>query len=116
MPDSDQSRLARLEQRVDDMLHRLDRGEDTQRAFANETGARIKVETELAGDLKAVAKDVAGELKAIVKDIEALEEWQGEMEDQLRQNRRFKVTTYLAVGALVCTASGVVVSVIALVH
>lgn len=99
------SRTARLEQRADDLVHRVDRIEDTQASFAGETGARIKAETELGG-----------ELKGLHQRLDEFERRWDKMEDRIREARRFKTTTYIAVGGLVCTAMVIVIGVIGLLH
>jgi cell shape-determining protein MreC len=104
-PDSQQSQLAAIKQRVEDLLHRFDRVEDTQRSFVNETGARIKVEAEIQGDLRSACRR-----------IDDLEDWRDEIEARLRDAKKFKTTTAIAVGGLVMTALVIVIGVIGLVH
>lgn len=105
MPDTPASRIARLEQRADDFLRRMERHEDDLKAFAGETGARIRIETEMTGEIRNMRDDV-----------KELKDWREEMDELAREKNRFKLTTYISVGALVLTALGIVVGVIGLLH
>jgi chromosome segregation ATPase len=104
-PDSQQSQLAAIKQRTEDLLHRFDRLEDTQKAFAGETGARIKFEAELSGDLKSACRR-----------IDDLEDWRDEIEMRLREAKKFKTTTAISLAGIVGLAITIVLGVIGLVH